>query len=132
MSAIQKATQRLLSRGLLEVAGTSPNPTGGSPLVLLQAVLSRGECQKVCPTEAKALVRLESTVGQPLEVSNSCPTGEEQLDNQLDTPTPCPTANPSDANGSAPVGHVLDISPREERSPNELDTLKQAAMDAWS
>jgi hypothetical protein len=132
VSAIQKATQRLLSRGLLEVAGSSSNPMGGSPLVLFQAVLSRGECQKVCPTEAKALVRLESTVGQPLEVSNSCPTGGEQLDNQLDTPTPCPTANPSDTNGSAPVGHVLDISPREERSSSELDTLKQAAMDAWS
>ncbi len=132
VSAIQKATQRLLSRGLLEVAGTSPNPSGGSPLVLFQAVLSRGECQKVCPTEAKPLVGLENTVGQPPEVSNSCPTGAEQLDKQLDTPTPCPTAKSSDTNGSAPVGHVLDVSPRAERSDEELEALKGAAMDTWS
>ena len=132
VSAIQKATQRLLSRGLLEVAGTSSNPSGGSPLVLYQAVLSRGECQKVCPTEAKPLVGLENTVGQPPEVSNSCPTGLEQLDKQLDTPTPCPTAKPSDCNGSASVGHVLDGSPRDERSFEELEALKRAAMDTWS
>ena len=132
VSAIQKATQRLLSRGLLEVAGTAPNPSGGSPLVLFQAVLSRGECQKVCPTEAKPLVRLENTVGQPPEVSNSCPTGSEQLDKQLDTPTPCPTVKSSDTKGSASVGHVLDVSPRAERSKEELEALKAAAMDAWS
>jgi hypothetical protein len=132
VSAIQKATQRLLSRGLLEMAGTSPNPSGGSPLVLFQAVLSRGECQKVCPTEAKPLVGLENTVGQPPDVSNSCPTGAEQLDKQLDTPTPCPTVKSSHTNGSAPVGHVLDVSPRAERSDEELEALKGAAMDTWS
>lgn len=132
VSAIQKATQRLLSRGLLEMAGTSPNPSGGSPLVLFQAVLSRGECQKVCPTEAKPLVGLENTVGQPPDVSNSCPTGAEQLDKQLDIPTPCPTAKSSYSNGSAPVGHVLDVSPRAERSNEELEALKGAAMDTWS
>jgi hypothetical protein len=49
-----------------------------------------------------------------------------------DTPTPCPHLDPSDTNGSAQKGQVLDVPPREERQPQELEALKEAAMDAWS
>jgi len=50
---------------------------------------------------------------------------------QWDNPDTCPTALSSDTNGSAPVGHVLQVSPREERSPEELARLMDEAARIW-
>ena len=131
VAGITKATQRLVSRGLIWVSETRPNKGGGSPVPAYQALVSREKTQNSCPAGAKTSEGLESTAGQPSEVSSSCPARLEQLDNHLDTPTPCPAALPSDTNGSAPVGHVLEVSPREERSPEELAQLMQEAARMW-
>jgi len=54
------------------------------------------------------------------------------LRDQWDTPKPCPTAKASAAKGSASVGQDLDISPREERTPDQLNKLQQDASDFWN
>ena len=131
VTAIRKALQRLMSRGLVEVVGERPSKGGGSPTSLYQAITSREKTQKVCPTGEKPSQGLESTVGQPPDVSHCCPTGADSEVSQWDTPTPCPTVNPSDTNGSAPVGHVLEVSPREERTAGELEQLMDEAARMW-
>lgn len=135
VDGIRKAIQRLVSRGLIEVVGTCANPGGGSPLSVYRAVLSREKTQKSCPTEAKASQALESTVGQAKDVSH-CSDGSEigtkKAEEQWDSQNTCPTALASDTNGSGPVGQVLDISPRQERTPDELKRLKKAAADRWT
>jgi hypothetical protein len=131
ITAIRKALQRLMSRGLVEVVEERPSKGGGSPTCFYQAITSREKTKKVCPTGEKLSQGLESTVGQPPEVSHCCPTGAEATGSQWDTPIPCPTVNPSDTKGSAPVGQVLDVSPREERTGDELAQLMSEAAKLW-
>ena len=130
-SGITKATQRLVSRGLIQVAETRPSKKGGSPLPAYQALVSREKPLNTCPAGTKPSQGLESTAGQPFEVSSSCPAGSEQLDTHLDTTPPCPAVLPSDTSGSAPAGHLLEVSPREERSPEALDALMEQAAELW-
>jgi hypothetical protein len=119
VAGIRKATQRLVSRGLIRVTGESPSKGGGSPSPEYQAVISREKSLNVCPTGVKPSQGLESTVGQPVSVS-SCTDAELP---QLDTPLPCPTDKSSDTNEPGPVGQVFDVSPKEERSLDELTEL---------
>lgn len=131
VAGITKATQRLVSRGLIWVAETRPSKGGGSSMPAFQALVSREKPQNSCPTGAKPSQELESTAGQPSDVSSCVQLSSQQLDNHLDTSTPCPAAFPSNTNGSAPVGQVLQVSPREERSPEELARLMEEAARMW-
>jgi hypothetical protein len=130
VAGIRKAIQRLVSRGLIEVVDMRPTKGGGSPTASYQAVISRGESLNSCPTGAKPSQGLESTVGQPETVSHCEATGAVAGE-QWDTPLPCPTVNSSDTKGSAPVGQGFDVSPREERTAEELDQLMQEAARMW-
>jgi len=96
----------------------------------------------MCPTREEPSQGLESAVGQPNDVSHCSERLErenpgmieavaDQVKKQWDTPNPCPTANPSDARASAQVGQDLHISPREERTQEELDRLMEEAAQAW-
>ena len=133
VAAIRKALQRLVSRGLIKVAGTESDKKNAAHL--FQAVsASRDMCVNVCPTKGKPSGGLESEVGQPFGVSQVVPHSEEASDSdgtRWDSPLPCPTSKPSDTKGSGQVGQVLDVSPREERSPEELERLKAEAGSLW-
>lgn len=131
VAGIRKATQRLVSRGLIWVAEERPSKGGGSPMPAYQAVVSREKPINSCPTGAKPSQELESTAGQPSDVSSCVQLSSQQLDTQLDTTTTCPAAFSSDTNGSAPVGQALEVSPRDERSPEELNRLMEEAARLW-
>ena len=135
VDAIRKATQRLVSRGLIAVVGECANPSGGSPLPLYQAILSREKPQNSCPAGTKSSQALESTAGQPKHVS-SCSDdpkiGTAKSAEQLDSQNTCPAVLSSDTNRSAPAGQLLDVSPRQERTDEELKLLKEAAAKRWS
>jgi len=138
VAGIRKAVQRLVSRGLVGVVEERPSKGGGSPTAFYRAVSSREKPINMCPTGEESSQGLESTVGQPLEVSHCCPTAGQPVaessqssGTQWDNPTACPTVNSSDTKVSAPVGHDLDGSPREERSPQELATLMDQASRMW-
>jgi hypothetical protein len=132
VAGIRKAVQRLVSRGLIEVAEERPSEGGGSPTAFYRAITSREKPINMCPTGEEPSQGLESTVGQPSDVSHCCPTAGDEVDSQWDNPQPCPTANPSDTKGSAPVGQVLEVSPKgEERSEAELAHLMEEAARLW-
>jgi len=132
VAGIRKALQRLISRGLIEVAENRPSKGGGSPTAFYRAITSREKSINVCPTGEEPSQGLESTVGQPSDVSHCSDVAEAEPGSQWDNPSPCPTANPSDTNESAPVGQVLDVSPKgDERSAAELDQLMQEAARMW-
>ncbi len=125
VAAIGKALQRLASRGLVEVVGQTS--TGARPSNLYQAVLSRDMCVNKCPELGKPSQGLESKKGQPLSVSSfDGETGAKE-----DSPTPCPDLLPSHTNGSGITGQVFEPSPREERTPQELEQLMQEAARLW-
>ena len=126
VAGIRKATQRLVSRGLIAVVGERPSKGGGSPTPKYLAVTSREKPINVCPTGEKSSQGLESTVGQPETVSNCRDAGSPQLDSL----TSCPTVKSSGANGFAPVGQDFDDSPKELRTDEELDRLMREA-DIW-
>lgn len=127
VAAIRKATQRLVSRGLIWVAETRPSEGGGSPMPAYQAVVSREKPINSCPTGAKPSEGLGSTAGQPSDVS-SCGMSNGK---QLDTPLRCPAVNASDTSEFAPVGQDFDGSPKEWRTEDELDRLMQEAARLW-
>lgn len=125
VAAIGKALQRLDSRGLVEVVGQTS--TGARPSNLYQAVLSRDMCVKVCPELGKPSQGLGSKKGQPSDVSSfDGETGAKE-----DSPTPCPDLLPSDTKGSGKKGQLLEGSPRDERSPEELNRLMEEAARLW-
>jgi hypothetical protein len=132
VAGIRKAVQRLVSRGLIEVAEERPSEGGGSPTAFYRAITSREKPINMCPTGEEPSQGLESTVGQPSDVSHCCPTAGDEVDSQWDNTQPCPTANPSDTKGFAPVGQVLEVSPKgEERSEAELAHLMEEAARLW-
>ena len=125
VAAIGKALQRLASRGLVEVVGQTS--TGARPSNLYQAVLSRDMCVNKCPELGKPSQGLGSKKGQPLSVSSfDGETGAKE-----DTPTACPDLLPSHTKGSGITGQVFEPSPREERTPAELEQLMQEAARLW-
>jgi hypothetical protein len=125
VAAIGKALQRLASRGLVEVVGQTS--TGARPSNLYQAVLSRDMCVNKCPELGKPSQGLGSKKGQPLSMSSfDGETGAKE-----DSPTPCPDLLPSHTNGSGITGQVFEPSPREERTPEELEQLMQEAARLW-
>jgi len=131
VAAIRKATQRLISRGLVRVAEERPNESGGTPIPAFQAITSCEKPQKQCPTAKETSGGLESTVGQPKNVSTTPLTGAPEARGEVDSQKGCPTANSSAGERSAPVGHVLEVSPREARTEGELDRLMDEAAKMW-
>jgi hypothetical protein len=132
VAGIRKALQRLISRGLIEVAENRPSKGGGSPTAFYRAITSREKSINVCPTGEEPSQELESTVGQPSDVSHCSDADQAEPGSQWDNPLPCPTANPSHTNESAPVGQVLDVSPKgDERTAAELEQLMQEAARLW-
>jgi hypothetical protein len=131
VAAIRKATQRLISRGLVRVAEERPNESGGTPIPAFQAITSCEKPQKQCPTAKETSGGLESTVGQPKNVSTTPLTGAPEARGEVDSQKGCPTANSSAEERSAPVGHVLEVSPRETRTEGELDSLMEEAAKMW-
>jgi hypothetical protein len=131
VAAIRKATQRLISRGLVQVAEERPNESGGTPIPAFQAITSCEKPQKQCPTARETSGGLESTVGQPKNVSTTPLTGAPEARGEVDSQNGCPTANSSTGERSAPVGHVLEVSPREARTEGELDRLMEEAAKMW-
>ena len=90
----------------------------------------------------KALQTLENKMGQGLEVSHTeeedlgqlgtvGAEGAETAASKRDTPTPCPIQKPSDTSGSSPLGQDLHISPRGERTSEELRSLMDKAAKVW-
>jgi hypothetical protein len=143
VAGIRKGLQRLVSRGLIEVVGSTQGSRGGSPAKTYRAVLSRDMCVNKCPTREEPSQGLESPVGQGDGVSHCQERLErenpgmiqavaETVKKQWDTPSPSPTAKSSAAKASAQVGQDLHISPREERTADELTKLQQDASDFWN
>jgi len=126
VAGIRKATQRLVSRGLIQVVGKSPSKGGGSPSPEYQAIISREKSKNVCPTGTKVSQGLESTAGQPDSVSSCGELGTSQLD----TPSTCPTDKPSRTDSFGPVGQVLEVPPKEERSMEQINEMLRRA-DIW-
>lgn len=125
VSAIKKATQRLVSRGLIAVLTETPDKTA------FQAIVSCEKSKKVCPPVDKALVRLESAGGQPSDVSPSVPL-ESTGGHRGDSFTPCPPALTSAGEVFALGGQLLEDSPRgNERSGAELAQLNEQAQRMW-
>jgi hypothetical protein len=142
VEGIRKSLQRLVSRGLIEIDGQVPNTRGGRPINQYRAVLSRDMCGNVCPKTPNPSQEEGLAMGQGIEVSRWSERLEQEnpgvidavgatLKNQRDTPDPCPVADPSDTNGSGLMGQDLDISPRAERTPEELDQLMKEAAQLW-
>ena len=130
VTAIRKALQRLVSRGLVEVTGTTQS-TGGAASLFQAVSYARDMSLNVCPTLEKPSGGLESGVGQPSDVSQPVPPLGAEDGTRWDSPAPCPTPKSSDTKGSTGMGQVLRDSPREERSPEELERLMAEAAKLW-
>jgi hypothetical protein len=142
VAAIRKALQRLVSRGLVAVEEAPRSRDAGSAPNMYLAVLSRDMSRSVCPSSLKPLQTLENQVGQGLEVSHIKEVdlgalgtlGAEAAKkpaNKGDTPLPCPTKETSDSSGFGQVGQDLHISPRGERTSEELRALMESAAKVW-
>jgi hypothetical protein len=84
-------------------------------------------CVNMCPELGKPSQGLESKKGQPLSVSSF----DGAAGAKEDSPTPCPDLLSSHTNGSGIKGQVLEGSPREERTAEELSQLMQEAARMW-
>lgn len=130
VSGIKKATQRLVSRGLIWISGETPGKNGASGSPLFQAIISREKPLNMCPAGPEQLVRLESTPGQGVECVPVPLDASTTGTNPRDTVASCPGIETSHSNRSGAEGHDFDDSPREWRSPEELDRLIKAA-NTW-
>ena len=130
VTAIRKALQRLVSRGLIEAVGSAAG-VGGQAKVFQAVSASRDMCVNSCPTLEKPSQGLERGVGQPDDVSHLVPPSVERDGTSWDNAPTCPTPKTSRANGSAQVGQLLEDSPKEERSAGELDQLMEEAARMW-
>ena len=132
VAGIKKATQRLVSRGLICVSGQTDGNNGAPATPLFQAISSREKPLNVCPGKVDPLVRLESDPGQGVE---GVPAPLDDLSTGTtprDTDLGCPGKEASRIKGSGPVGQLFDVSPREnERSPDELARLRAEAEQLW-
>ena len=126
VTGLKKALQRLVSRGLIQVSGSIPS--GSRPLNTYQAILSRGGCVNTCPKTPEPSVGLESNSGQAEDVSRIA--GNDPANR--DTLSSCPDLFPSDTKVSGVKGQDLHIPPREERTPEELQQIQDAARALWN
>lgn len=131
VSGIKKATQRLVSRGLIWVSGETPGRNGAPGSPLFQAITSREKPINVCPAGADPLVRLESTPGQGVE-GVPVPLDDSEIGTTpRDTLSGCPGAEASHSNASGAAGHDFEGSPKEWRSPEELAEIDRSTEAFW-
>jgi hypothetical protein len=130
VTAIRKALQRLVSRGLVEVEGAVKG-RGGSAHTYQAVSASRDMCVKVCPNQEKPSPQLENKVGQPPTASHVVPPNEEGDGTSRDTPQGCPNLETSDTNGSDQMGQLFRHSPKEERTTAELQQLVKESAEFW-
>jgi hypothetical protein len=131
VAGIKKATQRLVSRGLIWVSGETDGRDGSPVTPLFQAITSREKPINVCPGGVDPLVSLESDPGQGVEAVPPPLADLEIGTTPRDTDSGCPGTDTSHANGSGLAGHDLEGSPRELRSKEELERLMQEAAAMW-
>jgi hypothetical protein len=132
VAGISKALQRLSSRGLIQEG--PKRAVDRRFMKTYFAVLSRDMCVNSCPVSQKPSEGLEKLGGQALELSSGVQgvsSEPEQTGHSLDNPPPCPPNLPSDAKGSALTGQIVEDSPREKRSPQELVRLMKEAASGW-
>jgi hypothetical protein len=143
VAAIRKSLQRLLSRGLIEIRGVGESGKAGRPSNQYVALLSRDMPHKGGVLNTKSSDGQGNQMGQPSgvsylededlgEIGATEAEGAETPVSNWDNPTPCPIQEPSDQQGSAPIGQVLHVSPCKERTAQELVKLTEAARDAWN
>jgi hypothetical protein len=132
VSGIKKATQRLVSRGLIWVSGETPGKHGAPGSPLFQAITSREKPKNVCPAGADSLVRLESTPGQGVE-GVPVPLADSGIGTTpRDTLSGCPGTKASHSKASEAAGQLLQVSPKaDQRSQDELDRLMAEAAQMW-
>ena len=133
VAGIKKATQRLVSRGLICVSGEIAGKNGAPGAPLFQAISSREKPLNMCPPVVDPLVRLESTPGQGVEGVPVPLDDPSTGTTPRDTVSGCPGTKTSRAKGSDAEGQLLQVSPREEeRSPEELARLIAEAEQSWA
>ncbi len=131
VAGIKKATQRLVSRGLIWVSGEMPGKNGAPVSPLFQAIISREKPINMCPAGPEALVRLESDPGQGVEGVPGSSADPVTGTNPRDTLSDCPGVEASHSSASGAAGHDFEGSPKEKRSVTELDRLMQEAARLW-
>jgi hypothetical protein len=131
VAGIKKATQRLVSRGLICVSGQTDGNNGAPATPLFQAISSREKPLNVCPGKVDPLVRLESDPGQGVEGVPAPLDDPSTGTTPRDTDLGCPGKEASHTKGSGSVGQLLDVSPREERSSEEIQRLQADASAFW-
>jgi hypothetical protein len=131
VSGIKKATQRLVSRGLIWVSGETPGKHGAPGSPLFQAITSREKPINMCPAGPEGLAQLESDPGQGVGVvpgsSDDAPAGT----NPRDTLSGCPGVEASHSNASGAAGHDFEGSPKEWRSAEELAEIDRSTEAFW-
>ncbi len=135
VAAIRKSLQRLEKRGLVRVFETRASDKGGRPVNVYQAVVaSRGEGEKGGPTDQTTCSSNGLAMGHCTENEGLCPT--DLVDGTLSQKqTGSPIAKPLRCSGYEqmdPSDTYLPARGKEQRSDDELEALKGAAMDAWS
>jgi hypothetical protein len=139
VSAISKSLQRLVERGLVAVEGERSSKR------YLAVVARRGGGGTSCPKEEKTSAGAgsgENGCPDLSQVVPSCPeldlkqvggTSKGQVGTKQDKTGQPETADPLPSNGSECLGHQDSaIFTREnERTPDEMHRLKEAAFKAW-
>jgi hypothetical protein len=138
--AIQKALQRLVQSGLVEIAGTTPTKKGGRPTNQYKAVLARGEREEVVhlpknPSLGTDLQLDNSQLDKGLSNCSATKAASAQSnETSPENKEACPIADPSagadsEVNGQ---GFVYPPAREEERTKDELNASRDKAWDMWS
>lgn len=152
VAAIRKSLQRLVKRGLVEVAGQERVSGGGRPEHHYRAVLSRA-CEEVslkCPSRANPSQGQGFAMGQAMGHEGGVPSDEGAGTSSLDSAPQeeaadgtlqpsgggCPSADPCPALDSAQVGQSgksIRARTREEEpwSAEDLDRSMHQARQLW-
>ena len=134
--AIQKALQRLVQSGLVEVAGTTPTKKGGRPTNQYKAVLARGEHEEVVhlPNNPSPGTDLQLDNNQlDKELSNCSATESASAQSNETSPQnkeACPIADPSTGAGSEVNGQGF-VYPRARDENRTNEEIKQSRDQAW-
>lgn len=134
--AIQKALQRLVQSGLVEIAGTTPTKKGGRPTNQYKAVLARGEHEEVVhllknPSPGTDLQLDNSQLDKDL--SNCSATESASAKSNETSPEnkeACPIADPSAGAGSEVNGQGF-VYPRARDENRTDEEIKQSRDQAW-
>jgi hypothetical protein len=139
---IKKALQRLEARGLISSTEEPSTKRAGSSVKRYFALVSRDMCERECPPKEESSVELEKLGGQGVEVSplisevsplagadaGSATADDADLGGHENG---CPPETTSVYAGFA-QGDTFSVTPQgEDRSPEELNTMLDAAARMW-